>query len=134
MLGSLRRLEGNPIQCQYLAFIHCNMKKHPCRLVPLDTRQDSSHIVCGAPAVLENIETKLAGSIDIGMEHLADELDSRGLVGILFLKVHYQAECTILEGSVGGADNDGIPVTLSANGTNDIESQHFSGLSGHTKS
>jgi hypothetical protein len=68
------------------------------------------------------------------MEHLANELDARGLVGILLLEVHHQAECTILEGSVGGADNDGIPVTSSANGTNDIESQGLGGRSGHTKS
>jgi hypothetical protein len=43
------------------------------------------------------------------MEHLADEFDTRGLVGILFLEVHNQAECAILEGGVGGANDDGIP-------------------------
>lgn len=51
------------------------------------------------------------------MKHLADELDTRGLVGVLFLKVHHQAECAILEGSIGGADNDGIPAKSLANGT-----------------
>jgi hypothetical protein len=68
------------------------------------------------------------------MEHLANELDTWRLVGVLFFKVHHQAECTILEGSVGGADNDGIPVTSSANGTNDTENQGLGGLSAHTKS
>lgn len=87
-----------------------------CELVPLNTRQDSSHIVCRAPAVLKNIEAKLAGSIDIGVEHLADEFDTRWLVGILFLKVHHQAECAILEWGIGGADDDGIPVELLADG------------------
>lgn len=134
VLGSFKRLEGNPIQCQYLAIIHCNIKGHPCRIVPLDTRQDGSHIVCGAPAVLENIETKLASSIYVRVEHLADELDAWRLVGILLLEVHHQAECTILKGSVGGADDDGIPATSSDNGTNDIESQSLEGLFGHTKS
>jgi hypothetical protein len=95
------------------------MKKERCHceLVPLDTRQDSSHIVCGAPPVLENIEAKLAGSIDIGVEHLTDEFDTRWFVGILFLKVHHQAKCAILERGIGGADDDGIPVELLANGT-----------------
>jgi hypothetical protein len=47
------------------------------------------------------------------MEHLADEFNTRGLVGILFLEVHDQAECAILEGGVGGANDDGIPKNLS---------------------
>jgi hypothetical protein len=102
------------------------------KVVPLDTRQDSSHIVCGAPAVLENIETKLAGPVDVRVEHLADKLDTRGLVGVLFLEVHHQAECTILKGSIGGTNNDGIPVTSLANRTDDTDSQ--GGLSAHTKS
>lgn len=49
------------------------------------------------------------------MEHLANKLDARWLIGVLFFKVHHQAEGTILEGSIGGADNDGIPGGSSAN-------------------
>lgn len=49
------------------------------------------------------------------MEHLADKLDTRWLIGVLFFKVHHQAEGTILEGSIGGADNDRIPGRSSAN-------------------
>lgn len=43
------------------------------------------------------------------MEHLTDELDTGRLVGILFLEMHDQTECAIFEGSISGADNDGIP-------------------------
>ena len=43
------------------------------------------------------------------MEHLAYELHTRGLVGVLFFEVHDQAECPIFERGVGGADDDGIP-------------------------
>ena len=44
------------------------------------------------------------------MEHLADKLDCRGLVGVLFLKVHNESEGSILEGSIGRSDNNGIPI------------------------
>lgn len=58
---------------------------------------------------MEDVKTELAGPVDIGMEHLTDELHPRWLVGVLFFKVHHQAECAVFEGSVGGADDDGIP-------------------------
>lgn len=131
VLGSLRRLEETTIQCQ-----HCKSSYHPlqhhsdhCGLVPLNACQDSCHIVCGAPAVLENIETKLASAIHVGVEHLADKLDARWLIGVLFFKVHHQAEGTILEGSIGGADNDGIPGGSSANVYDETDGQgHLSEL------
>jgi hypothetical protein len=44
------------------------------------------------------------------MKHLADKLDSRRLIGILFLKMHDQPEGAVLEGGVRGADDDSIPV------------------------
>lgn len=77
--------------------------------LPLNTRQDGGNIICWAPAVLEDIKAELAGSVHIRMEHLADEFDTGRLVGILFLEVHHQAECTIFERRVGRADYDGIP-------------------------
>jgi hypothetical protein len=43
------------------------------------------------------------------MEHLADEFDARGFVGILFFEVHDETESTVLEWGVGGTDDDGIP-------------------------
>ena len=58
---------------------------------------------------MQNVETQLPCAIYIGMEHLTDELDTGRLVGILFLEMHDQTECAIFEGSISGADNDGIP-------------------------
>jgi hypothetical protein len=43
------------------------------------------------------------------MKHLTDELDAGGLIWVLFLEVHHQAESAILKGRVCGANNDGIP-------------------------
>lgn len=56
--------------------------------LPLDTGQDCCHIVCGAPSVLQDIQTELPGVVDVGVEHLTDELDAGRLVGILLFKVH----------------------------------------------
>lgn len=46
------------------------------------------------------------------MEHLADKLDTWGLVRVLLFEMHDQTEGTILEGSISGTDNDGIPVVV----------------------
>jgi hypothetical protein len=43
------------------------------------------------------------------MKHLANELHTRRLVRVCFLKVHNEAEGTILEGRVCGADDDCVP-------------------------
>lgn len=77
--------------------------------IPLNTGQDGRHVIGWTPAVLQNVETQLPCAIYIGMEHLTDELDTGRLVGILFLEMHDQTECAIFEGSISGADNDGIP-------------------------
>ncbi len=47
------------------------------------------------------------------MEHLADELDARRLVGVLFLELHHQPKCAIFEGGIGGPDDDSVPSSLS---------------------
>lgn len=44
------------------------------------------------------------------MEHLADELDQRGFVGVLLLKLHDEPEGAILERRVGRTYNDGVPI------------------------
>jgi len=44
------------------------------------------------------------------MEHLADELDARGFVGVLFFEVHDEAEGAVFEGRVRGADDYCVPV------------------------
>lgn len=86
------------------------MAKHATRVtLPLDTSEDGGHIVCRAPSVLENVKAQLASTVNVGVEHLADEFDTWRLVRILLLEVHHQAEGSILEGSVGRANNDGIP-------------------------
>lgn len=82
----------------------------------MDTSEDSGDIVCWAPPVLKNIEAQFAGTVDIGVEHLADEFNTRGLVRILLLEVHHQTEGPIFKRSVGRADDDGIPNDLSVTG------------------
>ena len=46
------------------------------------------------------------------MEHLADELDARRLIGVLLFKLHHQTKGAVLERSVGRSDNDGVPAIL----------------------
>lgn len=77
--------------------------------VPLNTGQNGCHVVSGAPAILQNVKAELARPVDVGMEHLADELDTRGLVGVLLFEVHHEAESAILKGGVRWADNHSIP-------------------------
>jgi hypothetical protein len=44
------------------------------------------------------------------MKHLADELDCRRLVWVLFFEVHNESEGSVFEGSVGWSYNNGVPV------------------------
>lgn len=78
--------------------------------LPLDTRQDGGDVVRRAPTVLQYVEAEFAGAVDVGVEHLRDELHAGGLVGVLFLEVHDEAEGAVFEGGVCGADDDGVPV------------------------
>lgn len=56
---------------------------------PLNAGEYSRHIVRRAPTVLENVQTELSCAVDVGMEHLADELDAWWLVRVLFLEMHH---------------------------------------------
>jgi hypothetical protein len=47
------------------------------------------------------------------MEHLTDELDRGRLVGVLLLKLHDKSKGAILKGSVGGPDDNCIPILKS---------------------
>lgn len=47
------------------------------------------------------------------MEHLANELDKRRFVGVLLLELHDEPEGSVLEGRVGRAYNDGVPISVS---------------------
>lgn len=76
---------------------------------PLYTGQDGRHVIGWAPTILQNIETKLPSSVYVRVKHLTDKLDSRRLIGILFLEMHHQTECSIFEGRIGGTNDDGIP-------------------------
>jgi hypothetical protein len=58
---------------------------------------------------LQNVETKLSGGVDVGVEHLADELDLGRLVGILLFELHHKSKGAIFKRSVCGADDDGVP-------------------------
>lgn len=98
---------GRSTSCsrQY-TFTHGELQPDP----PLYAGQDGSHIVRRAPSVLQDVQAKLARAVHVRVEHLADELDARWLVGISLLKVHHQPERPILKRRVCGSDNDGIPV------------------------
>lgn len=76
---------------------------------PLDTRQDSRDIVRRAPSILQYIEAEFAGAVDVWVEHLGDEFDAGGFVGVLFFEVHDEAEGAVFEGGVCWADDDGVP-------------------------
>lgn len=86
-------------------FLYCEEKT-----LPLNTGQNSSHIIRRAPSVLQDIQTQLPTPIHIRMEHIADELHSWRLIGILFFEMHYQAERAILEGCVCWTDDYCVPV------------------------
>lgn len=110
VLGSLSRLEQEQRDkhphCPNDTFVAITREMVT---LPLNTGQDGCHIICRAPSVLENIKAQLAGTVDVGVEHLANELHPGRLIGVLFLEVHHQAEGSIFEGRISGADDDGIP-------------------------
>ena len=89
------------------------MKQYSCLFhssIPLNTCQYCSHIVCWRPSVLQDIQAKLPRRIHIWMKHLADELDRRRFIGVLFLEMHNESEGSVFEGSVGRSDNNGVPL------------------------
>lgn len=47
------------------------------------------------------------------MEHLADELDQRGFVGVLLLELHDESEGAVLKRRVRGTYNDSVPMSSS---------------------
>ena len=62
----------------------------------LDTCENGRHVICWAPPVLKNVQTDPTVSINIGVEHLGEELDHGGLVGVLLTELHGQFESSIL--------------------------------------
>ena len=82
-----------------------------CKLYrPLNARQYRCHIVCGAPAVLKDVKAQFTGTVNVRVEHLADELHCRRLVGILFFEIHNESKGPIFERGIHRSDNDSVPV------------------------
>lgn len=83
------------------------------RGIPLDTGQHCCNIICRTPSVLQNVQTEFSSSIDVRMEHLADEFDRGWFVWVLLFKLHNKAKGPILEGSIRRTDNDSVPRVVS---------------------
>ena len=62
----------------------------------LDTGEDRRDVVGWAPAVLKDVQADTTISIDVGVEHLGEELHNRGLVGIFLTELHGQLEGSVL--------------------------------------
>ena len=82
-------------------------------ILPLNACQNSGHIVGRAPTLLENVQAELAGSVDVRVEHLANKFDARRLVGVLFFKVHHEAERPVFERRLRWPDDDRVPLRTS---------------------
>ncbi len=80
-------------------------------LLPLNTGQYGSDIVCRTPPILQYIQAQLARVVYVWMKHLTDELDSRRLIRVLLLKMHDQSKCAIFKRRVRRPDDDGVPIS-----------------------
>lgn len=67
----------------------------------LDRRQDGSDVVRRTPPVLEDVKTELPVGVDVGVEHLGEEADGRGLVGVRLLEGERQPERPIFKRRLG---------------------------------
>lgn len=56
--------------------------------MPLNACQNRSHIICGTPPVLQDIQAQLSRTINIRVKHLTDEFDTRWFIRILLFEVH----------------------------------------------
>lgn len=77
---------------------------------PLNTRQNRRDIIRRTPPILQNIQAQLSSIINIRMEHLANKLDARRFVWVLFFEVHDESECAVFERRVRRPDDDCVPV------------------------
>ena len=96
-------------KCQLPSPIPTNPASCPSHHSPLYTGQHGCDVVCRTPSVLEDVEAELARGVDVRMEHLADELDRRRLVGVLLLEVHHEPKGSVFEGGIRGADDNSVP-------------------------
>lgn len=110
MFGSLSRLVcRSTFECPGNGFWQRGAVFGIKRDSPLNAGQDGGNIIRGTPPVLEDVQTKLSGSVDVWMEHLADELDARRFVGILLFEMHHKSKGAILERRVSWADDHSVP-------------------------
>lgn len=68
-----------------------------CSYQRLNACEDGGHVVCWTPAVLKNIKADPTVSVDVGVEHLGEELDNGGLVRVLLTELQSQFERSILD-------------------------------------
>lgn len=80
-------------------------------LLPLNTGQYGSDIVCRTPPILQNIQAQLPRVVYVWMKHLTDELDSWRLIRVLLLKMHDQSEGAVFKRRVRRPDDDGVPIS-----------------------
>lgn len=113
MLGSLSKLRSDSFQVSQECIEAVDdietTPSHMSVSIPLDASQDSSNIVRRTPSVLQNVQAQLAGGVYVGVEHLADELDLRRLVGVLLFKLHDESECAIFKRCICRAYDYGVP-------------------------
>lgn len=77
--------------------------------MPLNARQNCSHIIRRTPPVLQDIQAQFPRTVNVWVKHLADKFDSRWFVGILLFKVHDQAEGSIFERRIRRSYNHSVP-------------------------
>ena len=75
----------------------------------LDAGEDGRDVVDGTPLVLQDVEADLAVVVDVGVEHLGEEADVGGLVGVVLGEFQDELERPALPRGVVGAEDDGLP-------------------------
>lgn len=80
-------------------------------LLPLNTGQYGSDIVCRTPPILQYIQAQFARVVYIWMKHLTDELDPRRLIRVLLLKMHDQSKSAVFKRRVRRPDDNGVPIS-----------------------
>lgn len=80
-------------------------------LLPLNTGQYGSDIVCRTPPILQYIQAQLARVVYVWMKHPTDELDPRRLIRVLLLKMHDQSKSAVFKWRVHRPDDDGVPIS-----------------------
>lgn len=71
--------------------------------------QDRGDIIRRGPSILEDVQTELAVGVYIRVEHPGKELDSRGLVGVGFVKGKKEFESAVFKGGFGRTKYNGVP-------------------------